>query len=255
MLDSLPKMNNEFGILKRSDEEKRAEEEKRRDAALNRRTKRELNRFYISGRINNFLKKSAENNRSVNDAINQIQERRQGAALPQITFLPTQKNEIEGNETEARDPKNFGTSTSVPAEGGGGSFITHPWKITLRTDEFDNIQFKVELNSKLYSSLTNWNSITISGLNTWTNASVGYILLSGTVSNGACTKASIQGPKSLPTNKTNFTNGSQTSFVTQLGYLYQDDGGNFLVRQNAFHNFTLFGLCINGNPAIYPVAV
>ena len=253
MLGNLLNMNNEFGILQRADEERKAKEAERRGVALNRRIKGELDRFYISGRINSFLKRSAENNRSVNDAINQIQERRQEAALPQITFLPTQKNEIEGNETEARDPKNFGTSTSVPAEG-GGSFITHPWKITLRTDEFDNVQFKVELNSKLYFNLSNWNSVAISGLNTWTNVGVGYILLSGTVSNGFCTGASIQGPQSLPANKTTFTNNLQTGFIAQLGYIYQDDDENFFVGQNAFHNFTLFNICIAGNPAIYPVA-
>ena len=145
---------------------------------------------------------------------------------------------------------------SLPASGGVlSSSLIHPWQILLRVvPESDppEYEFKVELNSRLYSGLSSWSNIEITDIGTWKEVSLGYVVLFGVVDGGVCTEASIEIQETL-SDRMDFVDGSQTSFATQLGYLYQE-GDAWIVRQNAFHNFTLVDTCVSGVSAIYPIA-
>lgn len=145
---------------------------------------------------------------------------------------------------------------TLPSEVSDQAFIdlpSHPWKIILRSNE-ETFEYKIELNSALYSGLGNFTNIAITGLDFWAPASVGYLYLFGIVENGICTEASIQGPEEIPSDRIDFVGDEQNSFSTILGYIYDDENGNFFVKQDAFHNFTLLDVCVNGRPAIYPLA-
>jgi len=141
--------------------------------------------------------------------------------------------------------------------GGGTSEVTiHPWKISLRTvPESDppEYQFRVELDSKLYSGFGSWDIIEIVDLNVWKDISnQGAVVLFGVVDGGVCTEASIQGPQDPISDRIDSVDGVQSSFTTQLGYIYQE-GDAFFAEQNAFQNLTLINICVNGSPAIYPI--
>lgn len=149
-------------------------------------------------------------------------------------------------------------TASLPAEdsyyeGSTTATSPHPWKIYLKTEN-DQTQYKIDFNSKLYSSLSDWENIPITGLDFWSNISTGYLILSGVVSDGVCSEASIEGPQEEPSNRVGFEGDKQNSFSALLGYLYQDENENWTVLQQSFHNFTLIDVCINGNHAIYPMA-
>jgi hypothetical protein len=134
----------------------------------------------------------------------------------------------------------------------GGGEAPHPWQILLRTEN-DNVEYKVESASSLYSGLGSWDSVEITGLDVWQGASEGYVVLKGVVSNGACSSASIEIQGGLD-DRIEFSDDDQTSFTTQIGFIFEE-GDSLSVRQNAFHNFTLIDSCVNGNSAIYPIAI
>lgn len=102
-------MNNNFGIFARQDEARRAEEAERRERSNQKRIRRELERFSITGKITRFLEKTAEKNKAVNDAVNQISNPQ--ASVPQIS-VPA----IKGNDVEVKEPTRFGTTVEVPDE-------------------------------------------------------------------------------------------------------------------------------------------
>lgn len=148
---------------------------------------------------------------------------------------------------------------NLPATGGGGGGVIppHPWQVLLRTvPNTDPVEYeyRVDLNSTLYSSLGSFSNIAVTGLNFWAEASVGYLYLFGVVSNGVCTEASIQGPTSIPSDRIDVVDEAQTSFSSIIAYLYIDGDGGIAVQQRAFHNFTLIDSCVNGVSAIYPIA-
>jgi hypothetical protein len=152
----------------------------------------------------------------------------------ELKALTFQNGDIEWNLIEA-------TST-----------LFHPWKISLRETD-GGTEFKVELNSRLYSGLGSWDNIDVDGLNSWSGVSEGYIILFGVVENGVCTEASIEGPQSTLSDRIDFVDEEQNGFAVQLGFLYQSDD-SWQVRQNAFHNFTIIDTCVGGKLAIYPIA-
>jgi hypothetical protein len=137
----------------------------------------------------------------------------------------------------------------------GGTGPPHPWQILLRTiPETDppQYEFKVELNSRLYKGLGDWNNVTVSGLNSWSSVSEDqYVVLNGNVDNGECTDASIEMVDTLP-NRINFEGENQNKFSVQIGFFFTAND-SILVRQNAFHNFTIIDTCIGGKLAIYPL--
>jgi hypothetical protein len=166
-----------------------------------------------------------------------------------VVLPAPEENEEEENELKALTFQN-GEIEWNPIE--ATSSLFHPWKISLRETD-GGTEFKVELNSRLYSGLGNWDNIDVAGLNSWSGVSEGYIILFGVVEDGVCTEASIEGPQSTLSDRIDFVDEEQNSFAAQLGYLYQEDD-DWRVRQNAFHNFTLMDFCVNAKTAIYPVA-
>ena len=129
----------------------------------------------------------------------------------------------------------------------------HPWQVLLRTKN-KILQYKIDFNSTLYQGLGSFSNIAVTGLDFWDTASVGYLYLFGTIKNGVCTKASIEGPEDIPSDRIEFIDDEQNSFSVLIAYLYEDENSNIIVQQRAFHDFTLINSCINGKPAIYPIA-
>jgi hypothetical protein len=150
-------------------------------------------------------------------------------------------------------------TTSLPAKsdyyeaGGGGSVPPHPWQIRLTTNDEGETLYLVEYNSNLYAGLASYANVEVTGLDSASFISVGYVVLTGTVVNLACSGANVSINSVLP-ERIKFSGDTQTEFSVIIGYLYQDESEAWNVRQNAFHNFTLTNFCINGKPAIYPIA-
>lgn len=169
--------------------------------------------------------------------------------------LPQQFNQQRSGLIQQQDDPL--PTLSLPSSGGTSEGIIHPWKISLRTvPESDppEYQFRVELNSKLYSGFGSWDSIEIIDLNVWKDISnQGSVILFGVVAGGVCTEASIQGPQDTISDRIDSVDGEQSSFAVQLGYIYQDDDA-FFAEQAVFQNLTLINICVNGSPAIYPIS-
>ena len=180
-----------------------------------------------------------------------------GASGPNLMGdpLPQQFNQQRSGLIQQQDDPL--PTLSLPSSGGTSEGIIHPWKISLRTvPESDppEYQFRVELNSKLYSGFGSWDSIEIIDLNVWKDISnQGSVILFGVVAGGVCTEASIQGPQDTISDRIDSVDGEQSSFAVQLGYIYQDDDA-FFAEQAVFQNLTLINICVNGSPAIYPIS-
>lgn len=148
-------------------------------------------------------------------------------------------------------------TVTLPSENsyyeGGGTFNPHPWQVLLRTEN-GSTEYKVELNSNLYSGIGSWDNINITGLDFWTPISEGFLVLFGVVSDGVCTEASIQGPQAVPSDRIDFVDEEQSSFASQIAYLYQGADGGWVVRQLAFSDKTLVAICVDGKSAIYPIS-
>lgn len=244
-----------------------------REGALERREQRDLKRAEATGRVTSFLRNRANSDEvlraslALTEANNSAQfaqatvqyqraiETKRTSDSPKIeqsqpdpqTILPPRPNDDEIYTLCVEDTELKWLQTSVTTS-------PHPWQIVLKTEGNGPTEFKVELNSKLYSGLESWNDIEVNGLNEWNAANVGYIVLFGVIENGICTEASIEGPQGIPSDRIDFVEDEQNSFSTILGYIYDDGDGNLLVKQETFHNLTLINCCVNGIPAIYPFA-
>lgn len=139
-------------------------------------------------------------------------------------------------------------------QSGVSSSIVHPWKVTLLSED-DTTFYKVEYNSNLYSSIASWTKIEVTGLDFPSEMSEGFLTLFGVVVDGVCTEASIQGPEAIPSDRIDFVGDDQNSFAVQIAYLYLNEDGGWSVRQLAFSDLTIVDFCVNGKPAIYPIAI
>jgi hypothetical protein len=189
-----------------------------------------------------------------------------GGGIRGRTIAPLLGGSMGSNAMEGSLPQQFNQQTNrffaqqeeslpdliLPAMGGEDS-VAHPWKISLRTEE-NVVQYKVELNSALYSGLGSFANIEVTGLNFWASASEGYLYLFGVIEDGECTEASIQGPEEVPSDRIEFIDDEQNTFSTIIGYIYNDENENLVVKQDAFQNFTLMQTCIDGKSALYPFA-
>jgi hypothetical protein len=194
-----------------------------------------------------------------------------GGGIRGRTIAPLLGGSSGSNTMEEALPQQFNQQTNrsftlqeeilpdliLPAIGGGRGSVAHPWKISLRTvPESDppQYEFKVELNSALYSGLGSFSNSEVIGLDFWAPASEGYLYLFGVIEDGECTEGSIQGPAEIPSDRIEFIDGEQNSFSAIIGYIYEGENGSLIVKQDAFHNFTLIQTCIDGNIALYPFA-
>jgi hypothetical protein len=154
--------------------------------------------------------------------------------------------------------------TSLPSDdsyyeaGGGGKAPPHPWQITIEdksTGPTPNFQYKIEPASRLFNGFGG-NSITVNGADgVFRNIETGYYILEISFSeNGTVEQAQIE-------ISANFGNGvetsgspaKQTKARVRIGFVFLE-GENYIVRQNAFHNFSLVDACRNGVPIKFPIA-
>jgi hypothetical protein len=259
-------------------EKRRIQEQVERDLreassqrSRDRRVERDLKKAQSTGNVSYFLKKQSDSNEILRSALATVDPSFQQPSVEyqkSLTTTATQRTldqklqQIQPSPETILPPRpNDDLIYSLTVEDtelrwlpyGGGSSSPHPWQILLRTND-ETYEYKIEVNSRLYSGLESWSDIEVGGLDGWANASVGYVILFGVVDDGVCTEANIQsGQGSLPTRIT-FSEDIQTGFAVQLGYLFEQDNV-FFVRQNAFHNFTLINVCVSGKPAIYPMAI
>ena len=172
-----------------------------------------------------------------------------GKSFPQQPSWP----QFQSTQTNSRlyTPSPESTEIPITQQSQQASTLLHPWKIYLRTQNNDT-QFKVDLNSVIYPSFQNWDTITVVGLDTWSDVSTGFVVISGDVNNLECELVSISGPIVSPPDRISFSEDTQASFSVIIGYLYQQDG-TWCAIQNAFQNLTLIDVCVDGKAAIYPI--
>jgi hypothetical protein len=159
---------------------------------------------------------------------------------------------VEGAESGER-------ATSLPSddsyyEAGGGDSTIHPFKIYSRTVE-GNAEVKVESASSVYSGFATFStSPTIAGLDSWTAAEQGYVIVAAEVaSNGSVTAQEILwGQASLGTRVT-FEEDIQTAYRFPIAYLYFDEAA-LKIRQLSFTDKTLVTVCVDGKSAVYPIS-
>lgn len=151
--------------------------------------------------------------------------------------------------TKSIEPSGY----SAPSQQQQGAFEPHPWKVYLKVED-QTTKYKVEYNSNLYTSISSWNNKTVTGLDSWNNISEGFLILSGEVNNGECTKANVDKQNDVP-DRITFGDESQTGFSVQIAYLYQAENNKWIVRQLIFQDLTLVNICSNGKSAIYPMAI
>jgi hypothetical protein len=134
-----------------------------------------------------------------------------------------------------------------------GETIAHPWKIELRTNpNTQNYEIRVSSESRLFSGIENWSTVGISNLGSWVSLSYGYVVLSCGVSGSNPTSGSVNFGSSFG-NRISISGTNQTGFRFLLGNVISENSSP-KIKQYAFHNLTIFQTCVDGKPAIYPIA-
>ena len=136
----------------------------------------------------------------------------------------------------------------VLEEAEGASGVDHPWRISRV-----GAAFKVELASAVYSGVAGFSGLTITGLDTVTTATAGYVVCELNITQGnTSTPPSATGGSivwnlsALPSRITS------TKTIIPLGYIYAAANGALAVRQLAFQNFSLVNMCVNGASSLVP---
>jgi hypothetical protein len=158
---------------------------------------------------------------------------------------------VEGAESGER-------ATNLPSdnsyyEAGGGDSTIHPFKIYSRV-EGGVTEVKVESESFVYSGFGSFSTTAIAGLNSWTDAVQGYVIVVAEVSAGGTVTSQeiLWGQASLGTRVT-FANRVQTAYRFPIAYLYFVDTA-LQIRQLAFTDKTLVTVCVDGKGAVYPIS-
>lgn len=128
--------------------------------------------------------------------------------------------------------------------------IIHPWKI-YKTTSNDVTQVKIEYNSNVYSGTGSYDNIAVTGLDSWTQAETGYVVLKGSVSNHEITSLSIVWGDDGSTQRAEFnSNNEQTDVTIRLGYIYQDENDAWQIRQDVFGQLTIITTCYQTKPCL-----
>ena len=166
-------------------------------------------------------------------------------------FVPQQFNQ-QKNETVQRAREPIADLTQI--DRGGGDTIIHPFKIYRRAE--DGVEeVKVESASSVYSGFDSFTSNAITGLDFWTAAAVGYVIVVAEVSAGGTVTSQeiLWGQDSLGTRVT-FEEDIQTGYRFPIAYLYLDANGSLKIRQLSFTDKTLVTVCVDGKGAVYPIS-
>ena len=153
-----------------------------------------------------------------------------------------------GNERQGTLP-----AENAYYEAGASSESFHPFKIYSRT-EGEVTQVKVESASSVYTGFASFATTEITGLNSWTGAVEGFVIIVAEVSSGGTVtdQEILWGQSSVGTRVT-FASDVQTEYRFPIAYLYFVDGA-LQIRQLAFTDKTLVTVCVAGKAAIYPIS-
>jgi hypothetical protein len=158
-----------------------------------------------------------------------------------------------------------GTERTVPLPatnsfyegGGGGATPPHPWKISIENVGITTPiwKYKIEPASRLYSSFGG-SSITVAGADGLLKDLVeGFYFIEVEFDDGEPASASIKTGTNIGSLvETSGEPPVQTKSRQPIGYVWFDESGNPNVRQDAFHNFSFFAVCKNGNPVKVTIA-
>ena len=137
--------------------------------------------------------------------------------------------------------------------GGSGDASIHPFKIYSRVDS-ETLQVKVESASSVYSGFGSFSTTAITGLDSWTSAAQGYVIVEAQVSAGGTvtSQAILWGQDSLGT-RIIFEEDTQTGYKFPIAYLYFVDTA-LQIRQLSFTDKTLVTVCVDGKGAVYPIS-
>jgi hypothetical protein len=227
-------MNNNFGALASQDNERKLQEAERRENSNLKRANRELKKFAITGRITRFLQKSSQNNKLVNEAVNQIQDQQAQASIPQIIIPASKEKDID-----VQEPKNFGTTSEVGDFPQGGSYA---FKIIPTFTGGTNPQPRIKIS---YGEVNQAAPTNISSL---FDAPSGSVYLNVFFQeNGSFENSSIVFGGSLPQNtptRVSILIGMVTRLTDPPSYIVDLQAllGNIILRRQ--------DICINGDPYV-----
>lgn len=194
-----------------------------------------------------------------------------GGGIRGRTIAPLLGGSMGANVMEEAIPQQFNQQTnrsieqqeerlpelSLPAMAEEEEVIAHPWKITIRTtpnSDPPTYQYAIESGSRLFNGFGE-NEVGVSGADgIFRNLEEGYYFIEVIFSDNIVDNAQIK----TGTNLGNIieTSGDppkQTKLRQQIGYVFFEDGVPQL-RQNAWHNYTLFDVCRNGIPVKVTIA-
>lgn len=172
-------------------------------------------------------------------------------------FIPQQFVQNNNETTQRNAPDPIG-DLILGDGGGGGDMPAHPWKITIRpvpdTDP-QEYEYAIEEASRLYDGFGGA-ELTVGGADgEFRPLTEGYIILEARFNNGNFSFAQIQIDEEIGDFiETAGDPPKQIQLRQQIGYVFFDDDGNPRLRQNAWHNYTLFDVCRNGVPVKVTIA-
>ena len=116
-------------------------------------------------------------------------------------------------------------------------------------------EVKVESASSVYSGFGSFTTTEITGLDFWTAAAVGYVIVVAEVSAGGSVTSQevLWGQGSLGSRIT-FSGEIQTGYRFPIAYLYLDENDSLRIRQLSFTDKTLVTVCVDGKGAVYPIS-
>ena len=127
----------------------------------------------------------------------------------------------------------------------------HPFAVYLETNQSGVTQAKVELNSSIYTGIGTYSSHGISGLNSFVNATQGYVTVSANVVNNSISEDFSINWGDNSTNRVTYNGNSEQTYVeTRIAYLSSLQGGGWEVRQIIFGNLSVLTGCYDGKPTI-----
>ena len=167
-------------------------------------------------------------------------------------FVPQQFNQ-QKNETFQRAREPIADLTQID-RGGGGEATIHPFKIYRRVED-EVTEVKVESASSVYSGFGSFTTTEITGLDFWTAALIGYVIVVAEVSAGGSVTSQevLWGQGSLGSRIT-FEEDTQTGYRFPIAYLYLDENDSLKIRQLSFTDKTLVTVCVDGKGAVYPIS-
>lgn len=136
---------------------------------------------------------------------------------------------------------------SNPIRPGMGAVAPHPFRVELRNDgeETPTYEAKVYLNSNLYAGLGNWDTIAITGLDSWFTVVEGdFIYLTGSYVDNVIDSVDVDSGLSLPGRIIiNLSDEEQTSWTTQIAKIIAVDGV-LTVEPTLRQHLTLLSECL-----------